>query len=85
MIWFIPPQDPNMRRWFDRFAWRLMENSPSVTALLAHNPFAASPPRYMRILVHRYHFTDRATREATGQIWKADYLGEFPDVRPRIP
>lgn len=85
MIWFIPPQNPAMRPWFERFMQRLLENSPAVTALLAHNPFADQAPRYLRVLVHRYRFTDRDERRASGRVWHVEYLGEFPRVPPRNP
>jgi hypothetical protein len=85
LIWFIPPQNPAMRPWFERFLARLHENSPSVAALLAENPFADRPPRYLRILVHRYRFTNPEERRTSGRIWHAEYLGEFPRVPPRQP
>lgn len=85
MIWFIPPQNPMMRPWFERFMYRLQQNAPGVTGLMAHNPFADRAPRYLRVLVHRYRFTDRTERARTGRLWTSEYLGEFPHVRPRRP
>ncbi|MDJ0740522.1 MAG: lipase maturation factor family protein [Gammaproteobacteria bacterium] len=85
MIWFIAPQNPAMRAWFDRFMWRLQQDAPAVTGLLAHNPFADRPPRHLRVLVHRYRFTSAAERRRSGRIWHVDYLGEFPRVPPRRP
>jgi hypothetical protein len=85
MMWFLPPGIPAMRHWFENFLWRLRLNSPSVTALLAHNPFPGEGPRYLRVLSHRYRFTTPDERRETGQIWHAEYLGEFPNVPRRIP
>lgn len=85
MIWFVPPRSPLMRHWFESFLWRLHQNSASVTALLAHNPFPEDGPRYLRVLSYRYRFTTPGEREETGRIWDAQYLGEFPNVPPRIP
>ena len=85
MIWFIPPQIPAMRRWFDPFMWRLQQNSPAVTGLLEYNPFADGAPRHLRVLVHRYRFTTPAERRASGRVWHTEYLGEFPRVAPRRP
>lgn len=85
MIWFVPSQNPAMRPWFERFLWRLSQNSPTVTSLLAENPFADKAPRYLRVLVHRYRFTGAVERRQTGDVWRAEYLGEFPRVPPRIP
>lgn len=85
MMWFVPPQNPGMRHWFQSFLWRLHKNSPSVTALLKHNPFPDAGPRYLRILSHRYRFTTPEERQLSGHVWHAEYLGEFPNVPPRLP
>ena len=85
MIWFMPPQNPFMRQWFTACLWRLHTNSASVTALLAHNPFPEQGPRYLRVLAYRYRFTTPEERDRTGHIWVTEYLGEFPNVPPRVP
>jgi hypothetical protein len=85
MIWFVPPRNPFMLYWFENFLWRLHQNSPSVTALLAHNPFPEEGPRYLRVQSYRYRFTTPQEREQSGRIWNSEYLGEFPNVPPRIP
>lgn len=85
MIWFIPPQNPAMRPWFERFLWQLHQNAPAVTGLLRHNPFPDAGPRYLRILAYRYRFTTREERRETGRVWHAELLGEFPRVPPRRP
>ena len=85
MIWFIPPRNPFMLRWFDRFLWRLHENSSSVTALLEYNPFPDAGPKYLRVRSYLYRFTTPEERAASGRIWQTEYLGLFPNVRPRIP
>ena len=85
MIWFIPPQPPDMKFWFDRFIDGLRRNEPSITGLLKRNPFETHAPRYIRILTFRYHFTTVEEREQTGAYWQAEFLGEFPFVPPRRP
>ena len=71
--------------WFGKFMQRLHEGSPSVTALLAVDPFADRPPRYLRVLAYRYRFTTPSERAASGDWWRRTYLGEFPRVTPRQP
>lgn len=85
MMWFIPPQNPAMRAWFERFLMRLHQGSPSVTALLAHDPFAGHPPRHLRVLAYRYRFTTPQERRTSGRVWHVELLGEFPRVAPRAP
>ena len=86
MMWFVPPQWPDTGFWFEPFLRALRENRPAVTRLLERNPFEGRPaPRELRVLAYRYHFTTAQERRRTGNWWKAEYLGEFPDVPPRRP
>jgi len=85
MMWFIPPQGRKDNYWFQMLLRRLHEGSPQVLDLLEYNPFVKQPPRYLRVLAFDYRFTTPEEREATGNWWKRRYLGEFPNVRPRIP
>jgi len=85
MMWFVPPQNPAMRYWFESFLRRLHQNSATVTALLQYNPFPDSGPRYLRVLSHRYRFTTPAERQKNDRVWHTEYLGEFPRVPSRIP
>ena len=71
--------------WFDRFVWRLRENSPEVTGLLAYNPFAGEPPVYLRVEEYRYRFTAPDERRVSGDWWTREYLGPFPNPSPRNP
>jgi len=86
MMWFLPPQWSSTGYWFEPFLQALRENRPPVTRLLARNPFQGqAPPRLLRVHVYRYRFTNAAERARSGNWWKADYLGEYPDVPPRRP
>lgn len=85
MVWFVPPQHTRQMRWYEQFLQSLYEGSPQVLKLLAHNPFKHKPPNYLRVLAYRYQFTTPAEREKTGNWWKRELLGEFPDVKPRRP
>lgn len=73
-MWFAALEDPQENPWFLRFELRLLENSPSVLALLEENPFPKGPPKYVRATLYEYHFTDRATRRATGDWWRRKFL-----------
>lgn len=85
MLWFVPAQQPQTSYWFDPFMRRLWEGSPDVTALLAHNPFPAKPPRYLRVKAYRYRFTTPTERRHSGHWWRREYLGLFPELPPRQP
>lgn len=86
MMWFVPPQWDDTGYWFRHFLDALSGNKPAVSRLLAYNPFEGkAPPRMLRVVAFRYHFTTAEERARTGKWWKAEYLGEFPDVPPRRP
>ena len=72
-MWFAALGRPRENLWFLNFEARLLENSPPVLALLRRNPFPQAPPRYIRALLYEYHFTDPATRRATGRWWRREY------------
>jgi predicted DCC family thiol-disulfide oxidoreductase YuxK/uncharacterized membrane protein YphA (DoxX/SURF4 family) len=76
-MWFAALGSPRDNPWFLRFELCLLQNSPPVTALLARNPFPNAPPKYVRALLYEYHFTDRATRRATGQWWRRQFQGLY--------
>lgn len=85
MIWFVPPRHADMRYWFDQFLFRLQQGSAEVLALLEYNPFPDKPPSYIRVQVYQYHFTTLQQRNDSGEWWRREYLGMFPNVPPRYP
>ncbi len=85
MIWFVPTQQIAQMYWFDLFMQRLHQGSGTVSSLLAHNPFAEKPPKFLRVLVYRYYFTNPQERAESGNWWRREYLGMFPQVAPRKP
>ncbi len=85
LIWFVPTQHPQHAYWFNRLMQQLWAGSREVTGLLAQNPFAGQPPRYLRVQAFRYRFTTAQERAETGDWWRREYLGEFPNVPPRRP
>jgi hypothetical protein len=82
MVWFVP-LNPIFEHWFESFLFTLMDNSPSVTALLEHNPFPNTPPVAIRVQAFEYKFTNFDEHDAYGNWWKRHYLGPF-DPLPLI-
>jgi len=80
-MWFAALENPQRLGWFWHFLQRVLENEPTVTALLARNPFADQPPLYVRAQFYDYHYTDRAAK-AQGLWWERRRLGLYvPEVR----
>jgi len=79
-MWFAALSDYRREFWFLRFCEELLGNSKPVLRLLARNPFRDAPPRYLRAVVYRYHFTDPAARRSTGAWWRREPLGLYCPV-----
>jgi hypothetical protein len=75
-MWFVTLH-PHHLPWFGSFLEALLDNSPEVSGLLAHNPFPDAPPRYLRVDAYQYNFTTASERERTGNWWKRTALGPF--------
>jgi predicted DCC family thiol-disulfide oxidoreductase YuxK len=79
-MWFAALQDPRRLPWIWRFAERLLENDPTVTALLEKNPFPDKPPLYLRAKYYEYTYAGSAEK-AQGIWWDRRLLGlYFPTV-----
>lgn len=76
-MWFAALRNPRHVSWFPPFLKALLENRPDVTALLEHNPFPESPPRYVRARLYNYEFSDRKTRALGGGWWTAQDQGYY--------
>jgi predicted DCC family thiol-disulfide oxidoreductase YuxK len=80
-MWFAALEDPRQLRWFWRFLQRVLENEPSVTALMKKNPFPDKPPLYVRAEFYDYTYASSAEK-ARGLWWERHSLGlYFPVVR----
>jgi hypothetical protein len=79
-MWFAALGRYDDEPWFQRFCQRLLEGSPQVLRLLAHDPFGGRAPRYLRATLYRYRFSDPAARRTRGVWWTRERLGEYSPV-----
>jgi hypothetical protein len=77
-MWFAALTPVDAVPWFRPFCLRLLEGSPDVLALLAHNPFRDRPPRYIRAQLYRYRFGDRTW-------WTRERISAYAPVVARDP
>ncbi len=75
-MWFAALEDPKRLFWFSRFLQRLLENEPTVTALLQNNPFPDKPPLYVRAKLYEYTYAD-SEQKAQGIWWDRRLLGLY--------
>ena len=58
--------------WFVGFVQRLLENEPTVLALMQGNPFSDAPPKYIRAWLYDYTFATSDEYRQTGAWWKRE-------------
>jgi predicted DCC family thiol-disulfide oxidoreductase YuxK len=75
-MWFAALDDPRRLPWFSRFLARLLENEPSVTALLKTNPFPDQPPAYVRAQFYDYTYAGDQDH-AAGRWWDRRLVGLY--------
>jgi hypothetical protein len=80
LMWFAAMSPRPRDVWFYTLVDRLLEGDRAVTGLLASNPFADAPPRFVRARYYRYRFTTPEERRATGEWWRREPAGEY--LRP---
>ena len=66
-------------RWFQAFCQKLLNGSPPVARLLAHNPFPDAPPRFLRAALYRYRFAP----SGTGLWWTRERVRAYSPVLER--
>jgi len=76
-MWFAALSDFGRDRWFLAFCDALLRGSPGVRALMGPDPLESATPRYVRALAYDYHFSDAATRRATGAWWRRELVGAY--------
>jgi predicted DCC family thiol-disulfide oxidoreductase YuxK len=75
-MWFAALDDPRRVNWFPHFLERLLENEPTVTALLQKNPFADKAPQYIRAQFYDYTFS-RGEEMGKGLWWQRRSVGLY--------
>ncbi len=76
-MWFAALSPPERQPWFRNVLIRLLQGSPDVLALFAHNPFPDQPPAAIRAMFYEYRFTTFAERRETGQWWEKKLIGVY--------
>jgi hypothetical protein len=64
--------------WFQSFLLQLLKGEPAVVGLLEKNPFPGAAPKFIRITLDQYQFTDAAERQRTGHWWRRDRVWSGP-------
>ncbi len=79
-MWFAALGRGERNPWFIQFCMRLLQGVPEVSRLLASDPFAGKPPKYLRAAEYDYRFTSLKEKWRTGAWWKREYTGNYLPV-----
>jgi len=63
----------------------LLDNSPEVLSLFAHDPFPNGPPQEVRVVIWQYWFTTVDVKRRTGDWWTRNFLGLYAPTLSREP
>ena len=75
-MWFAALGPYRNNPWTGGLAYRLLLNELSVTRLLDRQQML-SPPKYIRVQIYDYKFSEPAERERTGVVWDRELLGHW--------
>lgn len=71
LMWFLP-LGRSQEEWFTAFLVKLLHADPAMLRLLRIDPFAGTPPRWIRVVSYRYRFATRAERRRDRAVWVRD-------------
>ena len=84
LMWFAALSSPMYHEWFVPLLRKLLEADRAVLRLLARDPFAGRPPRFVRALFYLYRFTTPKERRETGAWWSRELVGDYvPPIQLR--
>ena len=84
-LWFASLEAWQNNFWVVHAQAKLLQGSPAVLSLFARNPFAGAPPKFVRVVIWQYWFTDSATKRAQGIWWRRQLLGQYSPTLEREP
>jgi lipase maturation factor 1 len=82
-LWFASLGDWRQNNFVPLTEERLLENDSAVLNLFRGNPFATSPPRYVKAVLWQYWFTSMEEKRRTGNWWRRELIGLYAPVLTR--
>ena len=84
-LWFASLGDWQQNNIVPLTEERLLDNDADVLELFRGNPFANTPPKYVRAVLWQYWFTSMSEKRQTGNWWRRQLLGLYAPVIERQP
>ncbi len=79
-LWFAALHPERLEPWVLTLMLRLLQGEPAVQRLLHRVPFER-PPRYLRLLIYSYRFSNRSEKRTNGRWWHRTLIGQYPPVK----
>jgi hypothetical protein len=76
-MWFASLSTIERQAWMRGLLGRLLEGSPDVVGLFAEDPFAGTPPRFVRARVEDWRFSSWSDWRETGRWWVVAPAGMY--------
>ena len=76
-LWFASLGDWRQNQMVPLTEEHLLTNDADVLSLFRYNPFAQSPPRYLRAVLWQYWFTTQDEKRRTGNWWRRQLIGLY--------
>jgi hypothetical protein len=73
-LWFAGLSNIQREPWIVHLVYQLLRGDAPVKTLLARDPFAKEPPRFVRARLYRYWF---APERSAGRYWERELEGEY--------
>jgi hypothetical protein len=73
LLWFAAMGEPRDYPWAVNLVWKLLRADRRTLSLLAGDPFAGAPPRFVRVELYRYRFAPRGA----AVWWERTRLGSW--------
>jgi hypothetical protein len=84
-LWFASLGDWRQNDFVPLTEERLLEGERNVLGLFRSNPFAQTPPRFMRAVLWQYWFTSMDEKRQSGNWWKRESMGLYAPELMRLP
>eukprot|EP00795_Rhopilema_esculentum_P011508 gene11508-21725_t len=87
-MWFASLGDYMSNPWFVQLTYKLLNGEKAVLDLMSTNPFMEKPPKYIRSVLYRYHYTMNQSGFIDAVFhgsherawWKREYVSEYMPI-----
>ena len=76
-MWFLALDPSHLSPWFNDFLAKVFKGSEGVIALIGEYPFKNQAPKFIRVSVALYRFSNLKEKKESGKFWIKEDLSSF--------